>query len=436
MTFLIAVLVGVVLLMFSGVPVGFAFGLGGFILCGIYDIRITGALSASFNKLNMFAMMALPLFILLGSLMNQGGLAKLLIDFVNSFIGRKKGGLGYVLILTNTIFGAMCGVATSAMAAIGGMLIPAMEEKGYPRGYSTGIAIPSSVLSLLIPPSTSMIIFGIAGRVSIPLLFAATFIPGVILTILLCIINKVMTSKIPTIQIVPEVTKTEARKEKLQATRKAVWILLLPLFILVGIYSGAFTPTEAAGVSTVYALVLGFFIYRSMNMNILWNTLIDGGKTTGSIVMVFFFFFVLSRILILEGVPSALLNLLLTISENKIIILLIFNILLFLTGMFMDDCSALILAGIIYLPAAVKLGINPIHFGAICGVNLGMGLITPPVAPLLYMGGMIGGNLEIREYYKPVVYSILFGYLPVLILTTYIPELSLTLPKLLMNLMG
>jgi len=153
-------------------------------------------------------------------------------------------------------------------------------------------------------------------------------------------------------------------------------------------------------------------------------------------VLVFFFFFVLSRILVLEGVPSALLELLLSISENKIIILLIFNVLLFLTGMFMDDCSALILAGIIYLPAAVKLGINPIHFGAICGVNLGMGLITPPVAPLLYMGGMIGGNLEIGEYYKPVVYSILFGYLPVLILTTYIPALSLTLPKLLMNLMG
>jgi tripartite ATP-independent transporter DctM subunit len=434
-TFLIAVLVGVVLLMFVGVPVGFAFGMGGFILCGIYGIGITGALSASFNKLNMFAMMALPLFILLGSLMNQGGLAKLLIDFVNSLIGRRKGGLGYVLIL-NTIFGAMCGVATSAMAAIGGMMIPAMEEKGYPRGYSTGIAIPSSVLSLLIPPSTSMIIFGIAGRVSIPLLFAATFIPGVILTILLCTINKVMTSKIPTIQVVPEVPKAQARKEKLQATRKAIWILLLPLFILVGIYSGAFTPTEAAGVSTVYALVLGFFIYRSMNMNILWDTLVDGGKITGSIVMVFFFFFVLSRILVLEGVPSALLDLLLSISENKIIILLIFNVLLFLTGMFMDDCSALILAGIIYLPAAVKLGINPIHFGAICGVNLGMGLITPPVAPLLYMGGMIGGNLEIGEYYKPVVYSILFGYLPVLILTTYIPALSLTLPKLLMSLMG
>lgn len=436
MTFLVAILVGVILLMFVGVPVGLSFGLGGFILCGYYDIGITGALSASFNKLNMFAMMALPLFILLGSLMNQGGLAKLLIDFVNSLVGRRKGGLGYVLILSNAIFGAMCGVATSAMAAIGGMLIPAMEEKGYPRGYSTGMAIPSSVLSLLIPPSTSMIIFGIAGRVSIPLLFAATFIPGVILTILLCVINRFMTSRIPTIQVIPEASRAEKRREILTSSRKALWILMLPLFILVGIYSGAFTPTEAAGISVVYALMLGFFVYRSMDMKILWSTFIEGGRLTGSIVMVFFFFFVLSRILILEDVPSALLNLLLSISENKIIILLIFNVILFLTGMFMDDCSALILAGIIYLPAAVKLGINPIHFGAICGVNLGMGLITPPVAPLLYLGGMVGGNLEITEYYKPVIYSIIFGFLPVLLLTTYMPSLSMALPKLLMSLMG
>ncbi|NLB83372.1 MAG: TRAP transporter large permease subunit, partial [Synergistaceae bacterium] len=266
--------------------------------------------------------------------------------------------------------------------------------------------------------------------------FAATFIPGVILTILLCVINKFMTSRIPTIQVIPEASPAEKRREILASSRKALWILMLPLFILVGIYSGAFTPTEAAGISAVYALILGFFVYRSMDMKILWSTFIEGGRLTGSIVMVFFFFFVLSRILILENVPSALLNLLLSISENKIIILLIFNIILFLTGMFMDDCSALILAGIIYLPAAVKLGINPIHFGAICGVNLGMGLITPPVAPLLYLGGMVGGNLEITEYYKPVVYSIVFGFLPVLLLTTYLPSLSMALPKLLMSLMG
>jgi len=428
-------LVVIVLLMFLGVPVGFSFGLGSFVLCWIYGIGITGALSASFSRLNMFAMMALPLFVFLGSVMNQGGLAKLLVDFVNSLVGRKKGGLGYVLILTNAIFGAMCGVASSAMAALGSILIPAMEEKGYPRGYSTGMMIPSCVLSLLIPPSTSTIIYGIAGQVSIPLLFASTVIPGSLLTLLLCIINKVMTSKMATIEVMENISKFEQKKRIKTTGKKASGVLLLPLLILAGIYSGAFTPTEAAAIATVYALLIGVFLYRSINMNILWSTLCEGGKLTGSIVTVFFFFFVLSRILVMQNAPDMLLNFLLRLSDNHIVILLIFNVLLFITGMFMDDTSGLILAGVIYLPAARAFGIDPIHFGAICAVNLGMGLITPPVAPLLYMGGVIG-KVEIREYYKPVIYSILFGYFPVLAITTYIPAVSLTLPHLLMKLMS
>ena len=224
------------------------------------------------------------------------------------------------------------------------------------------------------------------------------------------------------------------RNQKIKATgKRAIWVLLLPLLILVGIYSGACTLTEAAAIAMVYALLIGIFI--EVLTQYFGSTLCEGGKLTGSIVMVFFFF-VLSRILVMQNVPDALLKFLLSISDNHIIILLIFNILLFITGMFMDDASGLILAGVIYMPAAKAFGIDPIHFGAICAVNLGMGLITPPVAPLLYMGGVIGGNLEIKEYYKPVVYSILFGYFPVLLITSYIPAVSLTLPRLLMKLMG
>lgn len=435
MTSLLLVLVGVVIIMFIGVPVAFAFALGGFLLCEIYGIGITGAISASFNRLNMYSLMALPLFVLLGALMNRGDLARILINFVNSLVGRKKGGLGTVLILANAIFGAMCGVASSALAAIGGILIPEMEKRGYPRGHSTGIAISSSVLSLLIPPSTSMIIFGIAGRVSIPLLFAATFIPGVILTTLLIIVNNVMVKKIPTIKPLPELTKLERRKELTSTGKEAIYILFLPIIILAGIYSGMFTPTEAAGVAVVYSLIIGIFIYRSINMNILWGGFCEAGKLTGSIVIVFFFFFILSRILVLENIPDALMNFLLNLSENTTVLLLVFNVILLFTGMLMDDASALILAAIVYMPAATSLGIHPLHFGAICGVNLGMGLITPPVAPLLYMGGMIGGNLELKEYYKPALYSMLFAYLPVIILTTYIPNLSLMIPKFFLSMM-
>lgn len=432
---IVLVIIGTILTMLIGVPVAFAFALAGFFLCSFYGIGIIGAIGAAFDRVNMFAIMALPLYILLGSLLNQGGLAEKLIDFVNVLLGKKKGGLGIVLIVTNAIFGAICGVATSALAAIGGILIPQMEKMGYPRGYSTGMAVSSSVLSLLIPPSTSMIIFGIAAKVSIPLLFAATVVPGIILTIILCVINNIMVKKIPTIRTLPvQKDRSERRKDIFKSTKGAIYILFLPLLILGGIYGGVFTPTEAAAVALVYALVISVFIYKQLNMNILWDSIAKAGALTGSVIVVFFFFFVLSRVLILEQVPTALMDFLFRISKNTYVLLLLFNIILLITGMIMDDASGLILAAIIYLPAAQSLGINPIHFGAICGVNLGMGLITPPVAPLLYMGGVVGGNLELREYFKPALYSILFGYIPVILLTTYIPAISMSLPRLVMAL--
>ena len=434
MTYLFYVIIGAIIAMIIGVPVGFAFALAGFLLCKIYGIGIIGAISSSFDRLNMYALMALPLFILLGSLMDQGGQARRLINFVNSFLGRTKGGLGVVLIVTNTVFGAICGVATSALAALGGMLIPEMEKKGYPKGYSTGMAVSASVLSLLIPPSTSMILFGIVARVSIPLLFASTIIPGLILTLLLCLINNKMIKKIPTIQISPKVSCYERRREKIYFLKEAKFVLFMPIMILVGIYGGIFTPTEAASIAVVYVCIIGFFIYKELSFKIMWNCLIKAGSTTGSIVVVFFFFFIMSRVLILKNVPNLLLDFLMSISHNRYILLLLLNIILLFTGMLMEDTSALILAGIIYLPAATQLGIDPIQFGAICGVNLGLGLITPPVAPLLYLGGVVGGGLELKEYFRPVMYSILFAYLPVIILTTYIPEVSLTLPKLIMQL--
>lgn len=418
--------------MLAGVPVAFTFALAAFLLCGVYGIDLSGAVHCAFQRLNMFALLALPLFILLGALMSHGGLARRLIDFVNALVGRMKGGLGIVLIVSNTLFGAISGVATSALATIGSIMIPEMERHGYPRGYSTGFAISSSVLSLLIPPSTSMIIFGIAGRVSIPLLFAATVIPGLILTAILCTINVIMCRNISTIQVPPKVSFAERGKGIVRAGKGAFFILLLPLVVLGGIYGGMFTPTEAAAVSTVYALLLGFFVYRTLNLKGTFQALMGAGSLTGCIVIVFFFFFILSRVLIIEEMPSLMINFLFKISQNRLVLLLIMNIVLLITGMLMDDCSGLILAAIIYLPVAKALGLDPLHFGAIVGVNLGMGLITPPVAPLLYMGGIVGGNLPLREYFRPAMYSMIFGFVPVILLTTYIPRLSLALPHLIM----
>jgi len=418
------------------VPVAFSFLIGTLVLCGIYGIDPVGAVTAAFDVMNQYALMALPLFILLGTLMDRGGLAAKLIDFINALVGRVRGGLGVVLVVTNTFFGAISGVAASALATIGTIMIPEMERRGYPRGYSTGMAISSSVLSLLIPPSVSMIIFGITARVSIPLLFAATLIPGLILTILLSIINIVMTRRIPTIQVPPKTSFAEQGKNIARAGKKAFFVLLLPLVILGGIYSGMFTPTEAAAVAVVYAIVVGWLIYRIFNYKTIGKAVIEAGSLTGCMIIVLFAFMMLSRILILEQIPSQLLAVILSISTNKYVILLLLNVVLIIMGMFMTDTPALILAAIILLPVAVGIGVNPLQFGAICGVNLGMGLITPPVAPLLYLGGIVGGNLPLKEYIKPAMYCIIFAFLPVLIITTYVPAVSLTLPRLVIAIQG
>jgi len=424
------VIIGAIVTMLGGLPVAFAFLLGSIVLCIIYGLEMAGTVNAAYHIMNQWALLALPLFILLGTMMGRGGLAAKLVDFVNALVGRVRGGLGVVLVVTNTFFGAISGSAASALATIGTIMIPEMERLGYPKGYSTGLAISSSVLSLLIPPSVSMIIFGITGGISIPLLFAATLIPGLILTILLSIINIIMTRRMPTIQVAPKIGFAEQGKNIVRAGKKAFFVLLLPLIILGGIYSGMFTPTEAAAVAGVYAIVVGWFIYRILNLRTIGQTIIEAGGLTGCMIIVLFAFLMLSRILIVKEVPSQLLALVLSLSTNKYVILLLLNVVLMIMGMFMTDVPALILAAIVLLPVTNALGINPLHFGAICGVNLGMGLITPPVAPLLYLGGVVGGNLPLKEYIKPALYGIIFAFLPVILITTYVPAVSLTLPRL------
>jgi tripartite ATP-independent transporter DctM subunit len=305
-----------------------------------------------------------------------------------------------------------------------------MEASGYPRGFSTGFAVSSCILSLLIPPSIGMIIYGLAAHVSIPLLFAATLVPGIILTVILCIISMILCRRIPTIKVTSRVSFSQQRKNIVRTTRRAFFTLFLPVVVLGGLYSGIFTTTESAAVAVVYALIVGWFIYGHLNPRRIWEAVVSAGMMTGAIIMIVFFFLVLSHVLIKEQVPSALMGLLTRVSDNRIVLLILINIILFVTGMFMDDISGLILSAIVYLPMAQSIGVDPVHFGAICAVNLGMGLLTPPVAPILYLGQVVSGGLPLKDYIRPVMYCIVFAYLPVIILTTYVPQISLALPHL------
>ena len=429
------IVAGVLVLLLLRVPVAFAFAFGGISLCLIYDVSIIGCITNAFSIMTNFAILALPLFILLGTIMSQSGLARQLIDFVYTVVGRLRSGLGVTLVCTNTLFGAISGAAAAALGSLGSIFIPELEKKGYPKGHSTAFALSASVLSLLIPPSGNSIFFGVLARVSVVLLFAATLVPGLILTILLCIIQVILARRIPTIQVAPKISYVEQTKNIVRTGKKSFFILLMPFLIMGAIYSGFCTPTEAASISVVYGVFISWVIYRAIDRKGLWQAVLEAGKLVGILLIVFLFVFIFVRVLIIQEVPVYLMDFLLSISTNKAVLLLMFNIILFITGMFMEDTIGLMLAAFIYLPAAKMVGIDPLHFASIVALNLGMGLITPPVAPLLYLGGIIAG-IPLREYLKPTIYCILFGFLPTLLLVTYVPEVSLTLPHLIMAMRG
>ena len=426
------ILVVIVVLLLAEVPVAFAFGIGAVLFSVVSGRDIAYLLPSAFWLAGGFALLALPLFILAGSLMGTSGISDRLIQFVNAFVGRLKGGLGAVTIITCALFGAISGSGASAIAAIGSIMIPKMVDEGYPRGHATALVGCSSVLALLIPPSIPMIVFALTGGLSVAACFLSTIIPGVLITFIYCILNFIYLRNVPTIKLAPKITAREQMRDITVSTGRATFALLMPLIILGGIYSGTFTPTEAAAVALVYTLPVGFFIYRGLNLRTMANALVRGCVNTGAIMMVLFFLFIMSRAMVLEQIPSALAEFLLSISENKLVVLAMINVLLLLIGMLVDDVSGGILAAIILMPVIQKIGVHPIHFAAIVGTNLGLGNITPPCAPLLYMAGAVG-KVPLNRYIGPTMKFIVFGHLPIVFVVTYLPELGLFLPRLLLG---
>ena len=362
--------------------------------------------------------------------MGSTGIASRLINISDSILGRKKSGLGTVSIVSCAIFGAIAGTATAAVAAIGSIMIPRMVERGYPRGHATGLVACSSVLGQLIPPSVPMILYAWATWQSVAACFLSTVVPGIILVIIYSIINWFMCRKLP-IKVSPPISPKEQVKEFGQASYKGFYALLMPIIVLGGIYGGIFTPTESAGVGALYCIFVGFFIYRTLKFKQLADTMVDSITTTGVVVLMVFFVMILSRLYVMGNVPQRLVATLTGITDNKYIILLMVNLFLIILGMLMDDFSGTLLAAPLLFPLMQAIGVHPIHFAAILGTNLGLGNVTPPTAPILYLAGRIG-KCKFDELLTPAVKFMLFGAIPVVLLTTYFPFLSLWLPHLLM----
>lgn len=417
-------------LMLIGVPVAFAFAGMTIALSLFYDINFQSLMLTGFWSMNSVILMALPLFIMTGYLMQSGGLANRLVEFIESVVGRVKGGLGMSMILAAAIFGAISGTATAAVASIGSLMIKPMEERGYSRAYTSALLGISSLLGILIPPSITMILFAAVTRQSVAACFAATLGPGILLIIGLCIANFFMHSKYePKVPVKLKSPLERVKPRFLPATKSAAPALALPVIILGGIYGGFFTPTEAAAVSVICAFVVGFWIYRDLSTSALWRSLADAAETTGVILIILLFSLVVGRIMSMERIPQEITKFMLDTFHDPAWILLVVNVFLIVAGMIVDDLSVTVIISPLLLPVMVESGVHPVHFAAIVGTSVVIGANSPPTAPILYMACRIG-EVEIHETVGPAVKLMTYVALPVALITTYVPEVSLFFPRL------
>lgn len=418
-----------IILLTLGVPLSFCFGGALLFMSFFTEVSMKGLFLWGFNQIINPILLTIPLFVLAGGVMSESGIAKYLLNFVNTFIGRLKGGLGVVAVVTCAIIGAISGSGLTGVAAIGPILIPQMVKEKYPRGYATALVTCSSILGLLIPPSTIMIIYGWVTETSILACFLSTVGPGLLIVVAFSIINLLLAHNMPLILSPPMDGK--ARKKKiLSDSWKALPALSMPVIILGGIYGGVFTPTEAAAVAVIISLPIGFLIYRGLKFDNFYKLVKESATSVGTIMIMILLALMLSQVFVMNRIPQAIISFMFGITTNRFLLLFMINILLFIIGMLVNDATGMVLAAPLLLPLVKELGITPVQFAAIMGTNLAMGGVTPPYASILYLGMRVG-KVGFLDILKPTLVFIIFGYVPVVFLTTYWPTLSLFLPRLL-----
>jgi len=425
-------LIILILCLLIGIPVAFSFMItvAYLVFIGGYDPSFL--LPYGFNKMNTIVLLAIPLFILSGGLINRSKIGDKLVSIIELFVGRIKGGMGTVAIISCAAFGAVTGSACATLSAIGSVMFPKLEKAGYPTGHSAAIMANASVLGMLIPPSSLMILYAWMGQTSVLACFLSSVIPGIILIILMSLVNIWLLRNNKNLVLGKKLEKKEFKHQLILRSTKGIPAILMPVLVLGGIYGGLVTPTEAAAVSVIYVLPIGFLVYKELTWKKVRETLIESSVTTGTIMIMLYAIMILSRIFIMENLPQLLMDFLFSISKNKYIILIFLNIFMIIIGMLMDDASAVLLVTPILLPIVKNLGMSPIQFAAIVGVNLGFGNVTPPTAPLLYLATQLNGA-KTAETLSVTLYMLVFAWLPTLIITTYIPVLSEWLPKLVLG---
>ena len=416
------------LLILLGMPVAYAMGLSALIGGWWIDIPPDAIMIAIAGGVNKFSLLAIPFFVLAGAIMAEGGMAHRLVAFAGVLVGFVRGGLSIVNILASTFFGAISGSSMADTASIGSVLIPEMEKKGYPRDFATAVTISGSVQAILIPPSHNAVIYSLAagGSVSIAALFLAGVLPGLLLGLTLAIMCLFIAKKkdFPKGRSIP-------MKEALKIVVDALWGLMTIFIILGGILSGVFTATESAAVAVIWAFSVTMFVYRDYKWSELPKLVHRTVKTLAIVMILIGFAASFGYIMTLMQIPQQITDLFTSVSNDKYMVLLMINILLLLLGTLMDMAPLILIMTPILLPIVTTLGVDPVHFGMIMMLNLAMGLITPPVGGVLFVGAAVA-KLPIEQVVK-ALYPFFGALFVVLMAVTYIPALSLWLPGVLLK---
>lgn len=421
------VLLGSLFLMIAlGVPVAYALGIASLVGALWIDIPLDAVMLKISDGVDNFALLAIPFFVLAGAIMAEGGMARRLVAFAAVFVGFIRGGLALVNVLASTFFGAISGSSVADTASIGSVLIPQMEKQGYPRVFATNVTICGSVQAILIPPSHNAVIYSLAagGTVSIAHLFLAGVMPGLLLGITLMTMCLLVARK----QNFPKGERIPLRQAA-KISIDALWGLVTMVIIMGGILGGVFTPTESAAVACVYAFLVTMLVYRDYRWRDLPRLVHRTVKTVAIVMILIGFASGFGYIMALMQLPAKVTAFLTGVSGNKYVILMLVNAMLLVLGTLMDMAPLILICTPILLPVMTSLGVDPVHFGMIMLVNLGIGLITPPVGSVLFVGCAVG-KVPIEAVVR-TIWPFYIGLFSVLLLVTYVPAISLWIPSFL-----
>lgn len=414
--------------LFISIPIAISLALSTIVVFFIYYSEvnmITNLAQALITTADSFPLLAIPFFMLVGSLMEKSGIAESLVNFAESLVGNLTGGLGMTTIVASLLFAAISGSGVAEVAAIGAIMVPLMASKGYDRGYAGALVASSATMGPVIPPGITLIIYGVTVGASITALFTAAIIPGIVMGLGLITYNYFASKK----RGYKGTGKKASIKGILKDAYKAKWALILPIIILGGIYAGFFTPTEAAVVGAVYALVVGSVVYKAINMKKLKDALVDSALLSAIVMFMLGGATVLGRLFALERIPEQIADSILSLSESAIIIMIMINVILLISGMFLDPTSSIILLAPLFLPIVVELGYDPVFFGVIMIINLCIGLLTPPVGMNLFVAQSIA-NVSFERLVVQVMPMILILVATLVILILF-PQIVMFLPNLL-----